>query len=62
MSCPVLEQCGNGRAEFIEEITQRKALLCVERNISHAAAFYGAPERLIRGHLRAVIIARQEAS
>ena len=43
MSSPALEQCGNGRTEFVEEITQLKALLCVERNISHAAGVYGGP-------------------
>jgi hypothetical protein len=40
VSSPALEQCGNGRTELIEEITQLKALLCVERNLSHAARVY----------------------
>ena len=34
VSSPSLEQCGNGGTEIVEEITQLKALLRVERNIS----------------------------
>ena len=45
VSSPALEQCGNGRTELVEEITQLKALLRVERNISHAAGVYGRPKR-----------------
>jgi hypothetical protein len=35
VSSPTREQRGNGRTELVEEITQLKALLRVERNISH---------------------------
>jgi hypothetical protein len=42
VSSPALEQCGNGGVELVEEITQFKALLRIERNISHAAAVYEA--------------------
>jgi hypothetical protein len=38
---PTLEQCGNGWTELVEEIAQCKALLRVERDISHAAEVYG---------------------
>lgn len=38
VSSPALEQRRNGRAELVEEITELKSLLCVERNISHAIA------------------------
>lgn len=41
VSSPTLEQSGNGRAELVEEITERKALLHVERNVSHGAEVYG---------------------
>jgi hypothetical protein len=41
VSSPALEQCGNGRPELVEEITQLKALSRVERNLSHAAGVYG---------------------
>ena len=41
VSSPALEQCGNGRTELVEEITQRTALLGVEWDIRHAAAVYG---------------------
>jgi hypothetical protein len=40
MSSPALEQCGNGRAELVEQITELKALLGIERNVSHAAGVY----------------------
>ncbi len=42
---PALDQCGNRRAELLEDITQLKALLRVERNISHAAGVYGCRRR-----------------
>jgi hypothetical protein len=42
LSSPALEQRGNGRTELVEEITQFKALLHVQRDISHAAAVYEA--------------------
>jgi len=45
VSSPALEQRGNGRTDLVEEITQPKALLRVERNISHAARVYGRPTR-----------------
>ena len=41
VSSPALEQGRNGRAEFVEKITELQALLRVERNISHAAEVYG---------------------
>jgi len=41
VTSPALKQCGNGRPEFVEEITQLIALLRVERNFSHAAGVYG---------------------
>jgi len=44
VSSPALEQGRNGRAEFVEKITELKALLRVQRNISHAAAVYGGQE------------------
>jgi hypothetical protein len=44
VSSPAADQCGNARTELIEEITQLKALLRVERNISHAAAVYEGPK------------------
>ena len=40
VSSPTLEQCGNGRTELVEEITQLTALLRVERHISHPAGVY----------------------
>jgi hypothetical protein len=40
VSSPALEKCRNGRTELVEEITELKALLRVERNISHAAGVY----------------------
>ena len=40
MSSPALQQRGNGRTELVEESTKLKALLRVERNISHAAGVY----------------------
>lgn len=45
MSSPALDQCGNGRTELVEEITQLKALLHVERTISHAAGVYEGLKR-----------------
>ena len=42
---PALDQCGNRRAELLEDITQLKALLRVERNISHTAGVYGCRRR-----------------
>jgi hypothetical protein len=36
VSSPALEQCGNGRTELIEEITQLIALLRVERTSAAA--------------------------
>lgn len=41
VSSPTREQCRNRRTEFVEETTEPKALLRVERNISHAAGVYG---------------------
>jgi hypothetical protein len=41
VSSPSLEQGRSGRTEFVEKITELKALLRVERNISHAAEVYG---------------------
>jgi hypothetical protein len=41
VSSPILEQCGHGGTKLVEEITQLKALLRVERDISHAAGVYG---------------------
>ena len=41
VSGPVLEQRGNGRAEFVEQIAERTALLRVQPNISHAVEVYG---------------------
>ena len=46
VSNPALQQRGNGRTELVEEITQPKALLRVERNVSHAAGVYGRPTRV----------------
>ena len=40
MSSPALEQRSSGRTELVEEITQLKALLRIERSISHAAGVY----------------------
>jgi hypothetical protein len=42
VSSPALEQCGNGTAELVEKITKLKALLRVQRNISHDGGVYGA--------------------
>ena len=47
VSSPALEQCGNGRTELVEEITQLKALLRVERDIGHAAGVYGGLKQLV---------------
>jgi hypothetical protein len=47
VSSPALEQCGNGRTELIEEITQLMALVRVERNIRHATGVYGGLKRLV---------------
>jgi hypothetical protein len=47
VSSPALEQCGNGRTELVEEVTQLMALVRVERNIRHAAEVYGGPKRLV---------------
>jgi hypothetical protein len=47
VSSPPLQQCGNGRTELVEEITQLMALLRVERNIRHAAGVYGGLKRLV---------------
>ncbi len=38
---PALQQCRNGRTEFVEEIAQLIPLLRVERNIHHAGGVYG---------------------
>jgi hypothetical protein len=42
---PALQQCGSGRTELVEKITQLKALLRVERKIGHAAGVYGGHRR-----------------
>jgi hypothetical protein len=47
VSSPALEQCGSGRTELIEEITQLMALVRVERNIRHAAGVYGGLKQLV---------------
>jgi hypothetical protein len=39
---PPVEQGGNGRAEFVEKTAQLKALLRVERDVTHKPAVYGA--------------------
>ena len=41
VSSPALEQGRNGRAEFVEKITELQALLHIKWNISHGAEVYG---------------------
>jgi hypothetical protein len=41
VSSPSLEQGMNGRAEFVEKITELTALLRIKWNINHGAEVYG---------------------
>jgi hypothetical protein len=55
MGSPVLQQCGNGRTELVEKITQLHALLRVERNIGHAAGVYGGYRGTTARYIRSLI-------